>query len=81
MLVVDANTGQNGLRQAETFHEAVGIDSVFLAKMDSTAKGGIACAIYGELGIPVSFIGTGERLSDIRPFSVEAYVADLLKGG
>ncbi|MBT3275002.1 MAG: signal recognition particle-docking protein FtsY, partial [Spirochaetales bacterium] len=68
MLVIDANTGQNGLRQAEVFHEAVGVDSIFLAKYDSSAKGGIVFAISKQLGIPVSFVGTGEKVDDISPF-------------
>ena len=78
MLVIDATTGQNGLRQAEVFHDAVGIDSVFLAKYDSTSKGGIAIAISKNLGIPVSFIGTGESLDDVQPFDPHAYLDDLI---
>ncbi|MAG13301.1 MAG: signal recognition particle-docking protein FtsY [Spirochaetales bacterium] len=78
MLVIDATTGQNGLRQAEVFDEAIGVDSVFLAKYDSTSKGGIAIAISKNLGIPVSFIGTGEALDDIEPFDSHAYLDELL---
>jgi fused signal recognition particle receptor len=62
VLVIDATTGQNALRQAEVFHEAVGVDSIVVAKYDSTAKGGIVVAIARELGIPFSFIGVGEKL-------------------
>ena len=80
LLVIDANTGQNGLRQAEVFHEAIGVDSIMLAKYDSTAKGGIAIAIAKELKIPVSFLGTGESLDDIEPFDPAQFLDDLLGG-
>ena len=78
LLVIDANTGQNGLRQAEVFHEAIGVDSVMLAKYDGTAKGGIVIAISKELKIPVSFLGTGETLDDIEPFDPVKFLDDLL---
>ena len=78
LLVIDANTGQNGLRQAEVFHEAIGVDSVMLAKYDSTSKGGIVIAISRQLGIPVSFLGTGEGLENVEPFQSQAFVNDLL---
>jgi fused signal recognition particle receptor len=68
VLVIDATTGQNALRQAEVFRETVGVDSVILAKYDSTAKGGVVVSICRDLGLPVSFIGTGEKLGDIAPF-------------
>jgi fused signal recognition particle receptor len=77
MLVIDATTGQNALRQAEVFKAAPGVDSIVLAKFDSTAKGGIAAAIGKELGLPVSFIGKGERLEDLEPFRTEEYLASL----
>jgi fused signal recognition particle receptor len=77
MLVIDATTGQNALRQAEVFQAALGIDSIALAKFDSSAKGGIAVAIGKELALPVSFVGNGERLGDIEPFRREAYLASL----
>jgi fused signal recognition particle receptor len=80
LLVIDANTGQNGLRQAEVFHEAIGVDSIMLAKYDSTAKGGIVVAISKELGIPVSFLGTGESLDDIELFDPPVFLDDLLGG-
>jgi fused signal recognition particle receptor len=80
LLVIDANTGQNGLRQAEVFHDAIGVDSIMLTKYDSTAKGGIVIGISKELKIPVSFIGTGETLDDIEPFSAETFLDDLLGG-
>jgi len=79
VLVIDATTGQNALRQAEVFHEAIGVDSIILAKYDSTAKGGIVVAIARDLGIPFSFIGTGEKLDDLEPFDRESYLNRLLE--
>jgi fused signal recognition particle receptor len=68
LLTVDATTGQNGLRQARLFAEAVPVTGIVLTKLDGTAKGGIALAIARELGIPVKLIGIGEGLEDLRPF-------------
>ena len=68
LLTVDATTGQNGLRQARLFSEAVPVSGLVLTKLDGTAKGGIALAIAHELGIPVKLIGIGEQLEDLRPF-------------
>jgi fused signal recognition particle receptor len=78
ILVLDATTGQNGLMQARTFTEAVGVTGIVLAKLDGTAKGGIAFAIAHELDIPVRFIGTGERMDDLAPFDARAFVDSLL---
>ncbi len=78
LLVIDATTGQNGMRQAEVFHEAVGLDAVVLTKYDSTAKGGIAAAIGRELGIPVGFICFGEGYNAMRFFDPEQYTKDFL---
>lgn len=78
LLVLDATTGQNGLMQAKTFTEAVGVTGIVLAKLDGTAKGGIAFAIAHELGIPVRFIGTGEKMGDLAPFDPEDFVDSLL---
>lgn len=78
LLIIDATTGQNGFRQAEIFHEAIGIDSIILAKYDSTAKGGIAVSISHKLGIPFSFLGTGETYKDLEPFDKERYLNVLL---
>ncbi len=78
LLTVDATTGQNGLRQAKLFSEAVPVDGIVLTKLDGTAKGGIALAIAGELGIPVKLIGIGEALEDLRPFDAEDYARALL---
>lgn len=78
LLVLDATTGQNGLSQARTFTEAVGVTGIVLAKLDGTAKGGIVFAIAHELGIPVRFIGTGEKVGDLAPFSPREFVESLL---
>ncbi|MGI9557502.1 MAG: signal recognition particle-docking protein FtsY [Solirubrobacterales bacterium] len=78
LLVVDATTGQNGLRQARVFSDAVDVDGVVLTKLDGTARGGIALAIAGELGIPVKLIGVGEALEDLRPFDPEEFAGALL---
>ncbi|MDZ7728235.1 MAG: signal recognition particle-docking protein FtsY [Dehalococcoidia bacterium] len=78
LLVLDATTGQNGLAQARTFTEAVGVTGIVLAKLDGTAKGGIAFAIAHELGLPVRFIGTGERMGDLAPFDPHSFVDSLL---
>lgn len=79
VLVIDATTGQNALRQAEVFHEAIGVDSIIVAKYDSTARGGIVVAIARDLGIPFSFIGVGEKLDDLEPFDSETYLNRLLE--
>ncbi len=77
MLVVDAGTGQNALRQAREFHEAVGVTGITLTKLDGTAKGGVIFAIANELGIPIRFIGIGEGIDDLRPFDAEEFVEAL----
>jgi fused signal recognition particle receptor len=75
--VLDATTGQNGLAQAKAFHAAVGLTGVVLTKLDSTAKGGIVFAIEKELGVPVRFIGVGEKAEDLLPFDPESFVSAL----
>lgn len=77
LLVVDATTGQNALRQAEIFNEALGVTGIVLTKLDGTAKGGIIFAIKKELGIPVRLIGIGEGLEDLRDFNPEEFVEAL----
>jgi fused signal recognition particle receptor len=77
ILVLDANTGQNGLTQARHFTEAVGVTGVFLAKLDGTAKGGIVLAICDQLGVPIKFIGVGDELGDMEPFDAAAFVRAL----
>ncbi|MDX2097302.1 MAG: signal recognition particle-docking protein FtsY [Leptolyngbyaceae cyanobacterium bins.59] len=78
LLVLDATLGQNGLRQAEVFREAAQLSGVILTKLDGTAKGGIALAIVQELGLPIRFIGAGEGIEDLRPFSSYEFVEALL---
>jgi fused signal recognition particle receptor len=78
LISIDATTGQNGLRQAKVFSEAVDVDGVVLTKLDGTAKGGIALAIAADLGIPVKLIGVGETLEDLRPFDPAEYAEALL---
>ncbi len=78
LLVIDGTTGQNGLIQAKSFTEAVKCNGVFLTKLDGTAKGGVALAITGELGLPIWFIGTGEKSSDMSAFDAEAFAGALL---
>jgi fused signal recognition particle receptor len=78
LMTVDATTGQNGVRQAKLFGEAVGVTGIILTKLDGTAKGGIALAIANELGIPVKLIGIGEQLEDLRPFDADDFAKALL---
>jgi fused signal recognition particle receptor len=78
LISIDATTGQNGLRQAKVFSEAVDVDGVVLTKLDGTARGGIALAIASDLGIPVKLIGVGETLEDLRPFDPDDYAKALL---
>jgi fused signal recognition particle receptor len=77
LFVLDATTGQNGLAQAKAFHEAVGLTGIVLTKLDSTAKGGIVFAIEHGLGVPVRFVGVGEKAADLIPFDPDAFVAAL----
>lgn len=77
ILVIDATTGQNGVNQARVFSEALTINSIALTKMDGSAKGGVVIAIGRELGIPVSYIGIGEGLSDLKPFDPIEYALAL----
>ena len=79
LLTLDATTGLNGLTQAKAFREAVGLTGIFLAKLDGTARGGIALAIKHELGVPIVFMGTGESLQDIAPFDANEFVDALLE--
>lgn len=78
LLVLDANTGQNGLSQATHFTEAVHVDAVLLAKLDSTSKGGVVLGIVDQLQIPIAFFGTGQQPEDISPFEAEEFVRALL---
>jgi fused signal recognition particle receptor len=80
LLVLDATTGQNGLRQARVFAEVVDVTGVVLTKLDGTAKGGIVIAVQRELGVPVKLVGLGEGPDDLAPFEPEAFV-DAIIGG
>jgi fused signal recognition particle receptor len=80
LLTIDATTGQNGVRQARMFGEVVPVSGIVLTKLDGTAKGGIALAIAGELGIPVKLIGVGESLEDLRPFDPGDFARALMAG-
>jgi len=79
LLTIDATTGQNGLRQALLFREAVDVTGIVLTKLDGTAKGGIALAIAQELGVPVKLIGIGEALEDLRPFDADDFAKAILE--
>ncbi|MGD0373765.1 MAG: signal recognition particle-docking protein FtsY [Streptosporangiaceae bacterium] len=80
LLVLDATTGQNGLRQARVFAEVVDVTGIILTKLDGTAKGGIVIAVQRELGVPVKLVGLGEGADDLAPFEPEAFV-DAIIGG
>jgi fused signal recognition particle receptor len=80
LLVVDATTGQNGVQQARLFGEAVGVTGVALTKLDGSAKGGVAIAIANELGLPITLVGVGESLDDLRPFDPNDFARALIAG-
>ena len=79
LLVMDATTGQNGLQQARLFTEAASVTGIVLTKLDGTAKGGIVLAIATELGLPVKFVGVGEKMEDLLPFDSAAFVDSMVK--
>lgn len=79
LLVLDASIGQNALNQAKQFHEAIGVTGIALTKLDGTAKGGIIFAIAKKMQIPIRFIGVGEGIDDLRPFSADDFVAALFE--
>ena len=78
LLVLDATTGQNGLNQAREFAAACGVTGIILTKLDGTAKGGVAIAIRDQLGLPIKFVGTGESIGDLTPFSAAEFSQALL---
>lgn len=78
LLVIDATVGQNGLSQAREFLKVVEVDGIVLTKLDGTARGGIAVAISAELGVPIRYVGVGEGIGDLVPFSARDYVEGLL---
>jgi len=80
LLVIDATTGQNGVRQAQLFGEAVEVTGVALTKLDGSAKGGVALAIAHELGLPVKLVGVGEGVEDLRPFNPRDFARALISG-
>lgn len=80
LLVLDATLGQNGLRQAQVFAESAKLSGVVLTKLDGTAKGGVALAVVQQLGLPIRFVGAGEGIKDLRPFSSYEFVEALLSG-
>ena len=80
LLVLDATTGQNGLRQARVFAEVVDVTGIVLTKLDGTAKGGIVISVQRELGVPVKLVGLGEGPDDLAPFEPEAFVDAILGG-
>ena len=77
LLVLDATTGQNGLEQARKFTETSGVTGIVLTKLDGTAKGGVVVAIAREMGLPIRFIGVGEKVEDLLPFDPEAFIDSL----
>jgi fused signal recognition particle receptor len=74
LLVLDATSGQNGLQQAKVFQEAVGVTGIFLAKLDGTARGGIALAIRDAIDVPVKLVGVGETPEDVQPFDPDTFI-------
>ena len=80
LLVIDATTGQNGITQAKNFKEITNVSGIVLTKLDGTAKGGIVLAIKEEVGIPVKYIGLGEKEEDLKTFDIEKYIYGLFKG-
>jgi fused signal recognition particle receptor len=81
LLVLDATTGQNALAQARSFTESVHVSGLVLSKLDGTAKGGMVFAIAKELGLPLRFIGIGEKVEDLRPFAAKPFVEALFATG
>jgi fused signal recognition particle receptor len=81
LLVLDATTGQNAVRQAEEFGRAINVTGLFLSKLDGTAKGGVVVAIHQATGIPVKFIGVGETPEDVQPFDPESFVDAMFAEG
>lgn len=78
LLVLDATTGQNAIKQAEAFSEATGLTGLVLTKLDGTAKGGVALAVKGTLGLPIRFVGVGEGINDMHPFNAEDFARALI---
>jgi fused signal recognition particle receptor len=79
LLVIDATTGQNGLQQARQFTAKAGVTGIVLTKLDGTAKGGVVVAIVRELGLPIQFVGVGEKVDDLLPFNAREFVASIFE--
>ena len=79
LLVIDATTGQNGIRQAEVFKEATNVTGIILTKLDGTAKGGIVLAIRHLYNLPIKYVGFGEKIDDLVPFDIEDYIYGLFR--
>jgi len=79
LLLLDATVGQNGLNQAQTFNEALGLTGAIIAKMDGTAKGGVILAIADQLSLPISYIGVGETLEDLEPFDPARFIGEIVE--
>lgn len=79
MVVVDAGTGQNAINQVEMFDQAVGLTGLTITKLDGTAKGGVLFNIASRSHVPIRFIGMGEKIDDLRPFSAKSFVAALFE--
>ncbi|MGQ9616743.1 MAG: signal recognition particle-docking protein FtsY [Spirochaetota bacterium] len=77
LLTLDATTGQNGISQASVFKEYIGVDGIILTKLDSSAKGGIACTISGKLRIPIIYAGTGQNIEDLEDFDIDEYLESI----
>ena len=75
---LDANVGQNGLKQVEEFNSALPVDGIILNKMDGTAKGGVAVSIVDKFKIPILFLGMGEKIENIVPFDIDTYVDSII---
>jgi fused signal recognition particle receptor len=80
LLTLDATTGQNGVSQADLFNQYLGVDGIILTKLDSSAKGGIACTISGKLSIPILYAGVGEHIEDLVEFDIDEYLSSLFNG-
>jgi fused signal recognition particle receptor len=80
LLVLDATTGQNGISQAKHFTDAVHCTGIILAKLDGTAKGGVVVAIRQQVGLPVKYIGVGEKAEDLAPFDPDSFVEAMFEG-
>ena len=77
LLVIDATTGQNALKQAQVFHDVVGLTGLIITKLDGTAKGGIALALVKQLGVPIKKIGIGEKTADLQDFNPDAFAESM----